>query len=268
MSMSRVLRTGLTAMVVAATMMTVASSAVVATSVPPAPSTAYEGPGSASAEEAVSTYMNGLAAGDADAMVSSFAIETFAEHFDLRAYLEWIGAYTLGATPILVPAETPFAAALGVEQRHGNVINQILFQYLGLIAPDVDPSLTVNVTDDTTLDEFYGDLDTAVTALDTSEIESFTFVPRAEVDPAAAEAYESEQNQANLDRRRGIFGADEISDVVVRFAVGGREFFAFFSVIRYGDAWWIDQLGGNFAQLLAIPALKVGAAPTDLDINS
>jgi hypothetical protein len=34
-------------------------------------------------------------------------------------------------------------------------------------------------------------------------------------------------------------------------------------VVRYGDAWWVDQLGGSFATLMGVPTLEVGAAPTD-----
>ena len=60
-----------------------------------------------------------------------------------------------------------------------------------------------------------------------------------------------------------MFGADELTDLVVQFTVGEQEYLAFFSVARYGDAWWIEQLGGNFASLLGIGALQVGAVPTD-----
>ena len=263
MSVPRVLRTGLIVLAIATT---AGSSTAVAsgdTSTPPASPAGYEGPGTASAEDAVATYMDGLAAADLDAMVSSFAVETFVEHFDFRAYLERIQAYQLAAMPLLLPPETPFTEALAVEQRHNNVVQQVVFQSLRLVDPELDMTQAISLTDETELDEFYSGLASAVAALDTAEIGSFTFVPLAEVDPAAAEDYESEQNQTNLDEQREVVGADEITDLVVRFTAGGREFFAFFSVVRYGDAWWIAQLGGNFAQLLGIPALEVGAAPTD-----
>ena len=249
--------------VVVATVATIASSAVVATSEPPPPEAAYEGPGSASPQDAVSAYMNGLAAGDLDAMVSTFAVETFVDQFDLGAYLERIGVYSATVTPVLVPAETPFTQALGVEQRHGDVIGQIRFQFLALADPELEPTDVVNLSDDAALEDFYTSLVAAVAEVDLAEIGSFTFVPMADVDPVAAEDYESEQNQANLESLREVFGADEVTDLVVRFTVNQQEFLAFFSVVRHGDAWWVQQLGGNFANLMGIPALRVGAAPTD-----
>lgn len=262
MPVSRIVRVALFVVTVG-TVLTVVSNAVVATSVPPSPSTAYEGPGSASPQDAVSAYMTGLAAGDLDAMVSAFAVETFVDHFDLRAYLERVGVYSATVTPVLVPAETPFTRALGVEHRHGDVIGQIRFQFLALADPELEPTEVVTL-DDTTLEDFYTNLVAAAAEVELTEVGSFTFVPMADVDPAAAEAHQSEQNQANLESLREVFGADEIADLVVRFTVGEQEFLAFFSVVRYGDAWWVEQLGGNFANLMGIPALRVGAAPAGI----
>ena len=211
----------------------------------------------------MSTYMNGLAASDLDAMASSFAIETFVDQFDFRAYLERIRAYSAAATPMLVPPATPLSRALAVEERHGDVIGQILYQYLALADPAFDPFETVVLSDDAVLDDFYNGLTTAVASVDMADASSFTFVPLADVDAESAERYESEQNQANLDSLRQVLGADELTDLVVRFTVSGHEYFAFFSVARYGDAWWVEQLGGNFASLMGIPPLRVGAAPTE-----
>ena len=73
----------LSVLAAAATATTLTSGAVVATSVPPASAATYEGPGSASPEEAVSMYMDGLAGADVDAMVSSFAVETFVDKLRL-----------------------------------------------------------------------------------------------------------------------------------------------------------------------------------------
>ena len=248
----------------AAVVTTVASSAVVATSVPPPPAaTTYEGPGSASPEDAVSSYMSGLASVDVDAMVSSFAVETFVDHFDFLAYLERLGVYSATFTPVVVPAETPFARALGIERRHGTVTDQILFQFLALADPELEPTEQVLLNEDVTPEVFSGSLAAAVGAVDLAEVGSFTFVPMADVAPEAAEVYESEPNQANLETIREMFGADEITDLVVRFTVSDQEYFAFFSVVRYGDAWWVDQLGGNFASLVTIPPLRSGATPVD-----
>ena len=154
--------------------------------------------------------------------------------------------------PLLVPPATPFTRALDVEQRQATVVGQIARQYLGLAVPDLDLTQTVNLPDDSSVGDLSTELTTAVTGVDLSGVGSFTFVPLADVDAAAATNYASEQNRANLDAYRASVGADEVTDLVVRFEVGGQSFLGFFSALRYGDAWWLDQIGGNFAVLVGV----------------
>ena len=232
-----------------------------ASSVTPSGGTTYEGPGTASAEDAVTAYMNAMAAGDLDQMVGTFAVETYVDNFDFDVYLARIRAYSPFVAPLLVPPATPFTRALDVEQRQGAVVGQIARQYLGLAVPDLDLTQTVNLPDDSSVGDLSTALTTAVTDVDLSGVGSFTFVPLADVDAAAATNYASEQNRANLDAYRASVGADEVTDVVVRFEVGGQSFLGFFSALRYGDAWWLDQIGGNFSVLVGVDAFHAGAAP-------
>jgi hypothetical protein len=240
-----------------------ATAPAVATTAPPTAQVGYEAPGSPSPEDAVTAYMSALAAGDLDAMVGTFAVETFVDRFDLRGYLERIGAYSAVATPQLLPPETPLARALDVEQRHADVVNQIRRQFVTLADPGLDPTELIALTDDATLDDFYTGLVATVQEVDTQGAGSFAFVALADVDAASAELYESEDNQANLEARRVVLGADAITDLAVRFDLGGDGFLAFFSLVRYADGWWVEQLGGNFAILLGIDALSAGTEPTD-----
>jgi hypothetical protein len=260
------LRAGLatvTAVVALVTNATTATTAAIATTAPPTADAGYEAHGSPSAEDAVTAYMTALAAGDLDAMVGTFAVETFVDRFDLRAYLEFIGVYSAAAIPVLLPAETPLATALDVEQRHADVVNQIRRQFVTLADPTIDPSELIVLTDDATLDEFYANLVATVVGVDTEGAGSFAFVALGDVDPESAELYESENNQANIEARRVVLGADAITDLAVRFDLGGRGFLAFFSIVRYADGWWVEQLGGNFATLLGVDPLSAGTSATD-----
>ena len=48
----------------------------------------------------------------------------------------------------------------------------------------------------------------------------------------------------------------------MRFDVGGQPYLGFFSVVRYGESWWLEQLGGNFATLVGVDLLHAGAVAT------
>jgi hypothetical protein len=256
-------RAGVATAAAVATLAAVATGPAVASSGPPTADAAYEAPGSASPEDAVAAYMNALAAADLDAMVGSFAVETFVDHFDLRAYLERVGVYSAVATPLQLPPDTPFTRALDLEQRQGAVVDQVRRQFVTLADPALDPTEFIALTDDAALDEFYTNFVAAVEAVDTQSARSFTFVALEDVDPASAARYESADNQANLDAHRAVLGADAITDLVVRFDVGGHGFLAFFSVVRYADGWWVEQLGGDFATLLGIDLVRAGTVPAD-----
>ena len=205
--------------------------------------------------------MGAMAAGDLDQMVATFAIETYVDHFDMAAYLNWIRMYAPATSPLMVPAATPFGRALDVEQRQANVVDQIGRQYLSLVEPALDLSQPMVLTDDSAADDLSAGLDAAVGALDTSGVGTFSFVPLDKVDPDAAQLYDSAQNQANLDSRNAYLGADELTDLVVQFDVGGQPYLGFFSAVRYGDSWWLEQLGGNFATLVGVDPLRAGAVP-------
>ena len=59
----------------------------------------YEGEGFVTPEEALTCYMEGLKNLDFDQMMSAFAWETQMEHYDLRVFLERIGAYQATMRP-------------------------------------------------------------------------------------------------------------------------------------------------------------------------
>jgi hypothetical protein len=64
-------------------------------------------------------------------------------------------------------------------------------------------------------------------------------------------------------RRDSIAGADESTDVAVRFPTDGDDVYALFSLVRYGDSWWIQELGGTFAVLIGLEYTNSGIVAVD-----
>jgi hypothetical protein len=222
----------------------------------------HESAGFPSPEDAVSAYLEGMADGDLGTMVGAFAIETYAANYDLTAYLEWIGAYGPTA-PVLLPASDPFNVALNTESRYSRVVSSITFQYLTLSYPDFEPMEVQPLADDAAVDSFLEDLSANATSEGLSSIESFTFVPLEEVSAAAYEHYISDNNRQSMARRDSIVGADESTDVAVRFPTAGGDVYALFSLVRYADTWWIHDLGGTFATLIGLEFTSSGIVAVD-----
>jgi hypothetical protein len=138
-----------------------------------------------------------------------------------------------------------------------------MFQYLTLSYPDFEPTELQPLTEDTAVDSFVDDLSANATSEGLSSIESFTFVPLEEVSAGAYEQYVSDNNRQNMARRDSIVGADESSDVAVRFPTAGGDVYALFSLVRYADSWWIQELGGTFAILIGLEYSNSGVVAVD-----
>ena len=222
----------------------------------------HESAGFSSPEDAVSAYLEAMAHGDLDVMVGAFAIETYAANYDLTAYLEWVRAYQPTA-PILLPSSDPFNVALNTESRYSRVVSSITFQYLTLSYPDFEPTEVQPLPEDAAVDSFVDDLSAHITSDGLSSIESFTFVPLEEVSAAAYEHYVSDNNRQSMARRDSIVGADESTDVAVRFPTAAGDVYALFSLVRYADRWWIQELGGTFAILIGLEYSNSGVVAVD-----
>jgi hypothetical protein len=45
--------------------------------------------------------------------------------------------------------------------------------------------------------------------------------------------------------REAVLGADELTDLAVRFRSRDGDVYALFGVVRYGDQWWLSELGAR-----------------------
>lgn len=234
----------------------------VSASSPPGTAATQESAGYATPEDAVFAYMEALRRADLGAMASAFAIETYAANYDFAAYVELIRAYSPNA-PIKFPASDPFNVAVNIESRRAHVVGGIHYQYLTLCCPDIDPVEVVALPDDAAVTNFVDDLSASANSDVLSSIDSFTFVPLEAVSADTYEVYTSGRNEENIARRAAVLGADEMTDLAVRFPSLDGEVYALLSVVRYGDDWWIDELGGTFASLLGLGFTDAGIVPVD-----
>ena len=250
----------------------VATAAVVsrpvAASRPPAGTTPVI-PGYASAELAVEAYLDALSAADFDAAVEVFAIEPYVEHFDFRASLERVRSYGQFSMPLPLPSTDPFNVAINLEQRRAAVAGQVLNQYFTLVNPTLDRTSTQPLTDDAAIDAFATTFEAAMTSGPLADLATHEFVSFEEIDADSAEAH-SDERTAELDAALlAIVGADESTEVAVRSSVLDRDVVLLFRVVRYGDAWTIETLGGLFSTILGISANAAGTLETgDVDLSS
>ena len=207
-----------------------------------------EGPGYDTPEEAAEAYLTALRDQDVDAMVSTFAVESYVENFDLEAWCERLQCYAPNFE-MKFPNSNEYNADLNLATRQAYVINQIANQYLIYNVLSVEPGMTMTIYDNPALvSEIENDTDNYVF----SDLEiTGTMSP----DDITNDIYSAEKNQENLIFQNKAFGVDDLKDVsnvVITFDADGESWYFCPQLIRYEGRWYVQYLAGNAAAIMGI----------------
>lgn len=229
-----------------------------ASTMPPASGAEAAGAGGVdSAEGAVEAYLAALAGADLDAAISAFAIVPYVDGYDFTAMLERISAYT-GNADLPIPPSNPLNRAFMIEARRARVTGRILDQYFALAHPTFDRyGATVILGDEAAVGAFVAEFDAELTPVALEGLGDHEFVALANIDAETAQQMTAEPSIEREERRRAVIGADEFASLAVRTTVDGEPVTLLFEAVRYGDRWWVNDLGNTFAQLLNV---DIGAA--------
>ena len=216
-----------------------------------------EGSGYATAEDAVSAYLEAFCNADIEAMLSTFAVETFAENYDLEAQIERVQAYMITLQQSL-PSNNQFTTRLNIQRRQGQIADAIRFQYMSIFIPNA-----INDGQITRIDDKQAARNFIKTLGDQSYYDSMRMLKIVGfISPGRLhDMYTSEQNQRNIDKTMEIIGAQRLENVVARVKINHQIYLFCFDVARYGEKWYIHSLGGNIGALLGIPVYAMGVIP-------
>lgn len=222
----------------------------------------YEGPGWATAEDAVTAYLEAMQRGDLSAMVSAFAIETYVDNYDFAAQLKRLSAYSF-VSIIKVPNTNELFRSINIEARQGEAVMAVLLQMLTLHMPDRDfMSMLAFKTDtiDADVGAFVEEFAENTGSLSLETLTFGRFIPPESL----SDVYESEMNQANIDRQKAIYGADEQKSVVAVFSVGSTLCALCCDAVRYGEKWYLLSMGGNIGNILGLRYSSGGITAADI----
>lgn len=203
--------------------------------------------------------MEGLRQGDVNAMLASFAVESYVENYDFDAMLERMQSYIPNQDPRF-PATNGLTRGLNLQQRQGSIANQIAYQYMALCVFDDEPytGMPISFKDsEWTMEDFPQLLGDAAYMDRLASLEVKRFVAPEKL----AEMYEAEANQRTMQRNADMYGADELVSVAALVQLDGQGYLLSADVGRYGNRWYNITLMSNLAMLLGAPALSGGVLP-------
>ena len=223
----------------------------------------YEGPGFDTPEAAARAFLDGLANKDMDAMLATFAYESFAGQSDYGVLLNrlhthrWPGSSASGC---MFPRDDPLGQAANLEARRANVVGQTM----GVLGTEVSSHLVNEFVPQ----DFPSDDPTAqVAAFQAQTQADFAAYTLGNVGPIASVSpdsvtggkYSSAVNQSNIEQwllpQYGL-QSDDYADVVLTFERQGKKWAFAPSVGRYHGRWYVIVLQGNVSQLLGFSNLQ------------
>ena len=218
-----------------------------------------EGPGFDSPEEAVSAYLEALKNGDAEGMLSTFAIETYVAEMDAQAYLERMWAFTpsdfRGA-----PVSGPYMRQIAVYQRQAGLADGLYSQYLSYPWPEAYGEFSSNalrLNGEAEVEAFLSALSASTFTSTLESLEIVGFVEPAEL----SDMYLNERNQQTIAEQAACYGCDELVGVAARLDIGGEEWYQCMDVARYGEKWYNITFDSNIGILLGMSSYAAGLAP-------
>lgn len=212
----------------------------------------FEGSGYDSPEEALTAYLEALRENDADAMLATFAIESYAKNFDFEAYFveghAWFEpSYSYGVPSL--PTDTEYGYRLAVEQRAAALAEDIATPYFMLAEgafEDLEEFLRdykrqfYTFKDDAERQEITEKYNDPLWEKILREMEFGKPYP----DPKAQELRsKSEKYEELLQKYAEGLGADAYEEYVARVEIDGREYLMGMCVVCYDGTWFNLDFG-------------------------
>ena len=245
--------------------------------------TRAEGEGFETPEEAILAFAEALQDGDLEKMISTFAVESYCEHFDFAQQIEKMSSlqpfnfFGESGDGILYGSD-PAISRLNVGTRYADILTMIKRPLIAIALdrikyehPEykdiVDATVSLrpySLKEETDLS--HEELETLLSEIgkfpDFSETKVFgpyspLVLSRFDIDYIAA------PNLSNIMEEALIAGADGITELGLCLKDYEDDYFITMSIVKYGDKWYNYELGGDIMALLGVDIIRQGILASD-----
>ena len=220
-----------------------------------------EGDGFAMPEDAAAAYIRGLQENDLNAMLSAFAVETYAEKYSITKMIERVGTYT--PTFRYLPNISPFSLQLNVEVRRSEIMNSIRSQYLVLTqAGQLSEEYLMKPVPmgDKSAQEI---TDLLFAADDTPYLSNIRFENEFISPMVLSSNYMNQHNLANIGKQAETIGANAMMSVAAKLYVNDVPYLLTMDTVQYGRKWYVASFPGNIGMILGIDSAHAGLISFD-----
>lgn len=206
-----------------------------------------EGRGYNSPEEAFLAYTEALKAGNVSKILSTFAIETYVENYDLEAYLDNVGSFSMAQG--VMESNTPYAKEVNLITRQYQIIQQLrnLYAVIALGGDSINQPIVFNGTPYNDVDDFLDDyvMDDWMNILGEMQVDDDFQYLDDYLDGDALDRAEE-----NLEMQCDFYGCSEIVPLALEIELDGEEYLMTINVARYDGKWYNLTPNGLISTLL------------------
>ena len=211
----------------------------------------HESEGYDSPEAAVEAYVEALNRGDADGMISAFALETFVDHCDAEAAMQRLQSIS-PVTFITMPVNGAYSRSLLINARRAQITNSLMQQYIQISAHL--ENMTVPLQDAAARQEMLDRFANSPANAWEGNVKLVGWVNPALLSDKIAYP----MNMVSAMLQSAYYDPDDLAWEVARINVAGEDAVLLVQCAKYGDRWYIAELGGIPGMVLGIPTTAAG----------
>ena len=203
-----------------------------------------EGRGFSSPEAAITAYVKALRKGDVEKMISTFAIESYVENYDLEDAIAFTNYYQYYNTDVGFPEGAAYTRQLNIHTRHDSVVMQIKRGLFTLTGVDNSKSITTFSRRDanykTQISDFINQLDYPNLDKKLSRIEIG--------DILTEEDFDIDKNSVSNTMEQYL-DVEEFRDIAIEIEFDGQDYYLFMCTAKIDGRWYNITPNGTLGLL-------------------
>lgn len=207
-----------------------------------------EGPGYASSTEVAHAYADYFSHGDLEGMISTFAVETYADHINMDAYAEDMDYFVslFSSSVSSLPDESEYLHNLNILKRQMNIID--LFVRQAMVMGYGGDTVGSILTNQEQYESYISAFRNKSWPQSGSQSETAAFSAQELFEQLnMPEKYQEylEFQKRSYDRDIARYGCDDLDSVVTFISFDGEFYIQFLTSAKYGDKWYLLDASSN-----------------------
>lgn len=191
-----------------------------------------EGKGFSSPEAAITAYAEAFRNGNIDEMISTFAVESYVDCFDLEEHMALVGCYQFYNTEVGLPNDSNYREQINYYSRTAYITQQIKNGYFTLTGVDNSKSLQAF-----TRDTKETDIDQIIQQLEYPQFDKK--LSRIKIgDVLTKNDFKSNEKHSQMLNTYPHLDVDELCDVAIEIEFDGEQYYLFMLTAKINGKWY------------------------------